>query len=55
MLMRIAYIENHLGMASLSPLLYYFTFMQAIRYRVIHTRDSIYQHHQRNSYTISLG
>jgi hypothetical protein len=53
--MRMAYIADHLGLISLSPLAYYFIFMQATRYRVIHTRDSINQHHLRNSYTISLG
>jgi hypothetical protein len=31
MLIRIAYIANHLGLISLSPLMYYFTFMQATK------------------------
>jgi hypothetical protein len=52
---RKVYIAGHLSLISLSPLMYYFTFMQAIRYIVIHTRDSNSQYHQRNSYTISLG
>jgi hypothetical protein len=34
-----------------SHVLLYFTFMQTTRYIVVHTRDSISQHHQRNSYT----
>ena len=55
MLIRIAYIADHLCLISLSPLMYYFTFMQATRYIVIHIRDSISQYHQRNNYTISLG
>jgi hypothetical protein len=38
---RKVYIAGHLGLISLSPLMYYFTFMQATRYIVIHTRDSI--------------
>ena len=37
------------------PLMYYFTFMQATRYIITHTGDSINQHYRRNSYTISLG
>jgi hypothetical protein len=52
---RKVYIAGHFGLISLSPLMYYFTFIQATRYIVIHTRDSNSQHHQRNSYTISLG
>jgi hypothetical protein len=52
---RKVYIAGHLGLISLSPLMYYFTFMQATRYIVVHTRDSISQHYQRNNYTISLG
>ena len=35
--------------------LYFYASMQATRYIVIHTRDSISQYHQRNNYTISLG
>jgi hypothetical protein len=31
MLIRIAYIADHLGLISLSPLMYYFTFMQATK------------------------
>jgi hypothetical protein len=31
MLIRIAYIAGHLGLISLSPLMYYFTFMQATK------------------------
>ena len=52
---RKAYIAGHQGLISLSPLMYYFTSMQATRYIVTHTRDSNSQYHQRNSYTISLG
>jgi hypothetical protein len=55
MLIRIAYIADHLGLESVFPLMYYFTFMKATRYIVIHTTDSNSQYHQRNSYTISLG
>jgi hypothetical protein len=54
-LIRIAYIADHLGLESVFPLMYYFILMQATRYTFIHTRDSIDQHHQRNSYTVSLG
>jgi hypothetical protein len=34
MLFRIAYIADHLGLISLSPIMFYSTFMQAIRYIV---------------------
>jgi hypothetical protein len=40
---RKVYIAGHLGLISLSPLMYYFTFMQATRYIVVHTRYSIDQ------------
>jgi hypothetical protein len=36
-------------------LLFFYASNQAIRYIVIHTRDSISQYYQGNSYTISLG
>jgi hypothetical protein len=52
---RKVYMAGHFGLISLFPLMYYSTFMQATRYKVIHTRDSNSQYHQRNSYTISLG
>jgi hypothetical protein len=46
MLIRIAYIADHLGLISLSPLMYYFTFMQAT---LIHlhnkTRSALVTHH----------
>jgi hypothetical protein len=46
MLIRIAYIAGHLGLISLSPLMYYFTFMQAT---LIHlhnkTRSALVAHH----------
>jgi hypothetical protein len=46
MLIRIAYIAGHLGLISLSPLMYYFTFMQAT---LIHlhnkTRSALGTHH----------
>jgi hypothetical protein len=49
------YMAGHLGLISLSSLMYYLTSLQAIRYIVIRTRESIDQHCQGNSYTISLG
>jgi hypothetical protein len=46
MLIRIAYIAGHLGLISLSPLMYYSTFMQAT---LIHlhnkTRSALVAHH----------
>jgi len=46
MLIRIAYIADHLGLISLSPLMYYFTFMQAT---LIHlhnkTRSALVTHY----------
>jgi hypothetical protein len=46
MLIRIAYIADHSGLISLSPLMYYFTFMQAT---LIHlhnkTRSALVTHH----------
>jgi hypothetical protein len=46
MLIRIAYIADHLGLISLSPLMYYFTFLQAT---LIHlhnkTRSAVVTHH----------
>jgi hypothetical protein len=52
---RIVYIESQFDLTPFPLLMCYFTFMQVTRLIVIHTRDSIEQYYQRNSYTISLG
>jgi hypothetical protein len=54
MLIRIAYVADHLSLISLSPLMDYFTFMQATRYIVSHTRVMVSPRLQTYKFLVAL-